>query len=450
MDVSGADDRNATTRDPLEDLKRNVDDFFLITNAIIICLMQCGFACLEVGSVRAKNATNIMMKNMMDMFISGTCYWLVGYSLAFGSGSSFTGLWDFVAGRGLSNGAFFSHWFFQFTFAATAATIVSGAVAERCSFVSYLAYSAVISGFLYPIVSHWAWSPEGWLSILGYQDFAGSGVVHLLGGVCALVGAVVLGPRIGRFDAKENELPGHSTPLVGVGGMILFTGFLAFNGGSLGHISQPGDGEQVAKVLANTALGGAGGALVTMALSRAGLAGRAANWSFLNSLNGALTGMVSVCACADQLQMWAALIVGAVAGPVFCFVSRTLIALKVDDPLDAVAVHGGGGVWGLVGGALLRSDTLVAGDLGAAGRLVACNLAGAAGIALWSGGACLLLFGALRKADLLRVSQQEELEGMDLSKHAEPAYPGPPWHGGTVSGKNPEGSYSNRAFNNEE
>ncbi|XP_059482687.1 putative ammonium transporter 1 isoform X2 [Neocloeon triangulifer] len=441
-DSSSASNASFKREDPLVDFKRNVDDFFLITNSIVICLMQCGFACLEAGSVRAKNATNIMMKNMMDMFICGACYWLIGYSLAFGTGSPLVGIGDYVAGRGLAAGALFSHWFFQFTFAATAATIVSGAVAERCTFASYLTYSAVISGIVYPVASHWAWSDEGWLSKLGYKDFAGSGVVHLLGGVCAFVGALLLGPRTGRFDNKtpQNEtFAGHSTPLVGVGAMILFTGFLAFNGGSLGHISHHGDGELVAKVLANTALGGAGGALVTMALGRAGLAGQAGKWSFLISLNGALTGMVSVCASADQLQLWASIFLGAIAGPIYCFVSQALVRFKV---------HGGGGVWGLLGGAILRSDTVVAGDFGLAGLLIGYNLVGVLAIAAWAGGTCCILFGLLRRGNLLRVSQEEELEGMDRTKHSEPAYPGPPWH--VKNNANAGEVFRNQAFVSEE
>ncbi|KAF4529392.1 hypothetical protein B566_EDAN003483 [Ephemera danica] len=383
--------------------------------------MQCGFACLEAGSVRAKNATNIMMKNMLDIFISGVCYWLLGYSLAFGSGSSLLGLGPYLAGVGLQGERLFSHWFFQFVFAATAATIVSGAVAERCSFTAYLVYSAVISGIVYPVASHWAWHHEGWLQNLGYTDFAGSGVVHLLGGMCALAGAVLLGPRLGRFDVTElkgqtyatgHPFAGHSTPLVGVGGMILFTGFLAFNGGSLGHVSQPGDGEVVAHVMANTALGGAGGALATLVMVRTGLAGGETHaWSFLASLNGGLTGMVCVCASAEQLEMWSSVLLGLISGPIYCAVSSLLTRFCVDDPLDAVAVHGGGGLWGLLGGALLRSSALPAGNVTAAGLGVARNALGALAIAVWAGGVCTGLFGALKFTGLLRVSPEAELKG---------------------------------------
>ncbi|KAL0271894.1 UNVERIFIED_CONTAM: hypothetical protein PYX00_005058 [Menopon gallinae] len=251
--------------------------------------MQCGFACLEAGSIRTKNVTNIIMKNMLDIFISCLAYWMVGYAFAYGRGNPFIGL-TYWAGAGIPKNKY-SHWFFQFVFAATAATIVSGAVAERCNFVAYIVYSAVISGVIYPVVSHWVWAKGGWLIDMGYTDFAGSGAVHLLGGACSLIAAMLLGPRIGRFERVE--MPGHSIPLVGIGGLILITGFLAFNGGSLGTITTFDAGSSISMVISNTVVGGTSAAGIALIAGRTGLAGPK-SWNFSLTLNGALTGMVGV------------------------------------------------------------------------------------------------------------------------------------------------------------
>ncbi|XP_069178973.1 putative ammonium transporter 1 [Procambarus clarkii] len=293
----------------LDILQNDLDTLFLIVFGILIFILQTGFAFLEAGSVRSKNTTNILLKNMLDVFIGGIAYWLVGFPLAFGGGNSFSGT-EYWASYGLSD-EHLAFWFFQFVIATTASIIISGSMAERCAFNAYLIYTTVLSAVVYPVVSHWTWSDVGWLKTQHYQDFGGSGVVHLTGGVAALVGAVILGPRIGRFGPKGKEIRGHCAgggvklclnfQLAALGGFILLFGFLAFNGGSQASISHEGDAVAIAKAVFNTDLG------------------------------------------------------------VF---RRHRCALGVpffDDPLDAVAVHMGGGLWGLVAVALFQDGGIVYG-----------------------------------------------------------------------------------------
>ncbi|XP_054285199.1 putative ammonium transporter 1 [Macrosteles quadrilineatus] len=417
---------NITMEDRLEYLDKNIDDMFLVFNAIIVSLMQAGFACLEAGCVNSKNVTSIIMKNVLDLFICGICYWLVGYSLAYSPGNSLLG-YSWWAGVGVSETSM-AHWFFQFIFAATAATIISGAVAERCNFAAYIVYSSVISGFVYPVVSHWAWGEGGFLATLGYRDFAGSGVVHAVAGVCSFIAAAFVGPRIGRFEnGLVVEKPGHSVPLVGIGGLLLVSGFLAFNGGSLGHISQPGDSEIVARSITSTIMGGSGAAVVVLVLSKVGLLGPP-TWAFSTTLNAVLAGMVSICAAADIYSTLGAIITGAIACPVYLVLRSFVIYLRVDDPLDAVAVHFGAGVWGVIAMPIFSKGGLAYGVDNESVAQLWHNTVGVLVMIIWSTVCSVLLFGLLRLLNLLRVSESEELEGLDISKHNEPAYPEKGWH----------------------
>lgn len=413
----------------LKHFEENTDVFFLITMGTIVFFLQCGFAFLEAGAVRSKNTTNILIKNMLDVFIGGLAYWLVGYPLAFGEGNGFCGT-TYWASTGLPDQKL-ALWFFQFVFAATAATIVSGSMAERCAFNAYLIYSIALTGVIYPIVSHWAWSDEGWLTAHPYQDFAGSGVVHLTGGVAALIGAIILGSRIGRFGANGKELRGHSVPLAALGGFILLFGFLAFNGGSQASISQEGDAAAVAKAIVNTVISGCSGGITVLLLYRSGLFGRSSTWSFLMAVNGALTGMVSICAGCNVVRPWGACVTGVVAGPIFLGIHFLLPKVRVDDPLDAVAVHMGGGLWGLVAVALFQEDGIV---FGGTPEVLAWNMAGALAIIGWSGGLCCIMFGVLRLLGILRVSPEMEVQGLDILKHGEPAYPAESWQENQYNG----------------
>jgi len=404
----------------LYELKFNIDNMFLIINGLIVSLMQVGFACLEAGYVQPKNVTNILLKNVLDLFLCALSYWLVGYGLAYGGGGCrFYGK-EYFAGLGVpesNNGV----WFFQYVFAATAATIISGAVAERCNFTAYLFYSVVISGITYPIASHWVWSSDGWLMKIGYSDFSGAGPVHLLAGTCSFVAALFIGPRIGRFSTTaSNQYSGHSMPLVTIGTLLLITGFLSFNGGSLGHITQPGDGVIVARCTINTILGGSGAAVVILALTKAGLVGES-RWPFAMTINAILIGMVSVCGAVQEYTSLSSIIIGMIGCIVYLVLQWIVPRLKVDDPLETTAVHFGGGLWGVIAPPLFVKGGFWhnAGSM----PLLKSNLIGAGSIILWSIINSVILFGFLRVFDLLRVSKDKEILGLDVSLHKEPAYP---------------------------
>lgn len=390
--------------------------------------MQCGFAFLEAGSVRSKNTTNILIKNLLDSCISAVCYYCLGWAFAYGKPSNaFIGYGQFALST--MPDSMYPNWFFQFVFAATASTIVSGALAERCEFVAYFAYCGLLTGFLYPVVTHWAWASDGWLYVgingVSYKDFAGSGVVHLLGGVCALVGAAILGPRIGRFDVDENgkntEIKGHSVPFAAMGGFILMFGFFAFNGGSQANITQPGDGTTVARAMTNTMLSGGAAALTVLFVHK--VVTKERKWSLLSTINAALTGMVSACCGCDLLEPWAALLVGCGAGLSYKLVSFLVEKAKIDDPLDAAAVHAGGGFWGLFITPILMDEGIVFKWDGQAFTRLGVNMIGAAAIAAWSAVLIGVLFMALKLLKLFRVSEEVEVKGLDIFKHGEPAYP---------------------------
>lgn len=462
----------------LDDLKENQDQFFLIVIAIIIFFMQCGFAFLEAGSVRSKNTVNILIKNILDAFIGGVSYWAIGWGLAYGGGGNpFCGGSEFF-GYHLAHGLY-AKWFFQFVFAATAATIVSGAIAERCQFGAYFVYSTLVTGWVYPPVSHWAWdggreeqrnvtaanngshwvweefgggsrpleggaaSPDdarlleitatvgtGWLSATGfYRDFAGSGVVHLLGGTCALVATYFMGARKGRFtkQGRPINMPGHSVPLAGLGGFILIFGFLAFNGGSQASISSAGDGAVVGLAIVNTILGGCAGGLCVLFFNRL----QGSHWSFLMTLNGALAGMVALCAGCDAYEPWAALVVGFFAGLSFIGVHYAMLAGQMDDPLDAVAVHGGGGLCGLFLLPFFMNGTGIfwtgADPQGDGAMTLAFNIAGAVCIITWSAFWSALMFFPLSYFRVFRIGRDMEFRGVDIVKHGEAAYPAEAW-----------------------
>ncbi|CAG0899114.1 unnamed protein product [Darwinula stevensoni] len=445
--------------------------------------MQAGFAFMEAGAVRSKNTVNILIKNLLDMLIGGIAYWLIGFPLAFGSEGNFFLSYSYWANYQLPSEKY-GHWFFDFVHAATASTLVSGSMAERCNFYAYLLYSFLITGFIYPVASHWAWHPKGWLKVTAFKDYAGGCVVHMLGGMCALVGAALMGPRIGRFHKKTGEahdIRGHSVPLAALGGFILLFGFLAFNAGFRGHISHPGDGEVISRAIVNALLGACGGGVGALVIHRAGTFGPTHAWSFLMTLNGALAGLVGVCAGSDVFPSWAALVVGVGAGFTFLCLHFLLLKLKVDDPLDAFPVHFGGGFFGIVAVAFFMEDGIIFNPsrnsalrlLGLnpaansalvkwfpgltnftrpdidipwiaidaprlrkwvkaspdvdTSRVLGWNLAGAAAISGWSATLCLILFGILKKFGILRVDKEMEIRGMDVIKHNEPAYPSTAW-----------------------
>ncbi|XP_032222678.1 putative ammonium transporter 1 isoform X2 [Nematostella vectensis] len=416
-------------------LQKSNDQIFLILMGMLIFFMQCGFAFLEAGAVRSKNTTNILIKNVLDGFLGALAYWLFGYSFAFANESNaFIGHWNFAMSYLPLN--LFSKWFFQFVFAATAATIVSGAMAERTEFMAYLFYSCLLTGFIYPVVTHWGWDGNGWLSKglnyddggvtvnVPYQDFAGSGIVHVVGGTCALVGAAILGPRIGRFvNGKPVTIPGHTVPMTALGGFILFMGFLAFNGGSQAQMSQAGDAEAVALSVVNTIIAGAGGAVTALFIKRI-VPGAGKNWSLLTTINGGLTGMVSICAGCNAVYPYCALVIGILGGMTYVLWSAAILKMKIDDPLDSCPVHMGGGVWGVLAVPLFNYKTGILYRWNKYSFYAwAWNIVGLLAIMAWSAGCAALMFGFCHLIGKLRVPEDIERKGLDIPKHGEPAYP---------------------------
>lgn len=472
----------------------NLNQFFLLVMGALVMFMQAGFAFLEAGAVRSKNVVNILIKNVLDCFCGALSYWAFGYAFAYGdvhedhpqSGANkfigFKYFFSIYADHKDGGDAYFAEWFFQFVFAATAATIVSGAVAERTQFAAYLAYSTFITGFIYPVITHWGWSGTGWLqnhdqeflhahqydadglfsydmgNAVGYVDFAGSGLVHCTGGIAALMGAIAIGARIGKFseDGKtQYTIPGHSVPIAALGGFILFLGFLAFNGGSeLAIVGYAGAGQAVAESFMNTIIGGAAGAIFAIACNYiyALVLGETAYWSLLTCINGGLAGMVAMCAGCNVLHQGAAFGLGGMAGITLWYFGLVLKKLGIDDPLDAFAVHYGGGIVGVLAtpvfmrGGIAYSKTCatqleeyeaegytgLCADPEADGcfscdrfeyKVFAWNFAGLLAITLWAGGLSLGMFMGLKYAGLLRVDRDIEIRGLDIRKHGEPAYP---------------------------
>eukprot|EP00127_Corallochytrium_limacisporum_P006295 Clim_evm6s225 gene=Clim_evmTU6s225 len=429
--VAGATNCPVATTDTerIDALEVSIDQLFLAIFGMIVFLMQAGFAFLEAGSIRSKNATNILFKNFMDVAIGATSYWLLGYGFAYGGGNEFAGN-NFFALHDLNNcenrGLFADFWF-QFAFAATAATIVSGAVAERMTIQGYAMYSIILTGFVYPIATHWHWG-GGWLDTegpndgaIGFQDYAGSTMVHCVGGMAGLVGSYIIGPRIGRFDEAGRPLPmpGHSTVLAALGGFILWFGFLAFNGGSELTVVG-GSSYTLNAAIVNTLLAGAGGANAALIF----LWIQNKQWSFLGAVNGALGGMVAICAGVDSVYPWAAYVIGIVAGITEVIWANMVLKAGIDDPVEAVAVHLGAGIWGTLAAPLFSVDTGIFYQWDSDSfKQFGWNIVGCLTIIAWVGVTMSIAFFTGNFFGLVRVTEKVELEGIDLYKHGEPAYP---------------------------
>lgn len=437
--VSSAAAQEPADSEVLADIVGAVDAAWLMIAAFLVFFMQAGFAMVEAGFVRVKNVSNILMKNILDACVGAISFWAVGWAFAYGvSGES--------ANAFIGDGHFFlkdfddyPSWIFQFAFAATAATIVSGAMAERTKFSAYLAYSAFITAIIYPVVVHWGWSEDGWLSAFtddpiggnGYIDFAGSGIVHAVGGFAGLVGALLVGPRIGKFgpDGKVRAIPGHSISLAVLGMFILWFGWYGFNPGSTLALSG-GGAALAAKVAVNTTLAAAAGA-VTLAIATKLITN---HYDVGLTVNGALGGLVSITAPCATVDPWAAIVIGAVGALVVYGAVRGLDAVKIDDPIGAVAVHGFSGVWGVLAVGLFSSQAGIeaAGyaDPGTYGLLLGGGVEqlgvqalGIAAIVAWTLLTAFIVFSAIRLTIGLRVSENEELRGLDLDEHGIDAYP---------------------------
>jgi ammonium transporter, Amt family len=401
-----------------------VDTVWTIITAMLVFFMQAGFAMVEGGFTRAKNTANIMMKNLMDFAMGSIAFWLIGFGIMFGNGNAFFGMTGFfvTAGSGELYDALnwtsvptLTAWFFQLVFAATAATIVSGAMAERTKFVSYLIYSFFISLVFYPIVGHWIWG-GGWLAEMGMLDFAGSTVVHSVGGWFALIGAIMLGPRLGKYDAsgKPLAIPGHSLSLATLGTFILWFGWFGFNPGS----TMGADVAAISLTATNTNLAAAAGAIAATITSW--LIFRKPDLSM--ALNGALAGLVAItCSCAF-VDPWVAIVFfGFVPGSVVVLSVMFFDRIKIDDPVGAISVHA---VCGSLGTALLglfhnQQGLLYGGGM----RFFTAQIVGVVSVFLFCAVGAFILFGLIKMTVGLRVSEEEEVEGLDINEHGNVAYP---------------------------
>ena len=409
----------------LADLAQGLDTVWVLLGAFLVFFMQAGFGMVEAGFIRAKNTCNILTKNFLDFCMASLGFFLFGYALMFGEGNSFVGAsgWCLAGLEPVQNGVpLYAFWLFQAAFCGAAATIVAGGMAERMRFQAYLLYSFLISAFIYPIVGHWIWG-GGWLSNMGFADFAGSTVVHMVGGFAALVGTTMLKPREGKYgvDGKANVLAGHNIPLASLGVFILWFGWFGFNAGSTLSV---GDGSLIGRVAINTNIAAAMGGIVAMVV----VWKRFGKPDLSMAMNGALAGLVAITAPCAYVEPWGAILIGGIAGYVVVRGVELLDKLQIDDPVGAFSVHGLCGVWG----------TLCVGIFGK----VSLGLANNGFIYGWNPmqlgiqmvgivstiAFIVVVMGIVFKLiDLtvgLRISREEELRGLDIGEHGMEAYGG--------------------------
>ena len=390
---------------------------WMLLSGILVFFMQAGFTLVESGMTSSKNAVNIAMKNLLDICVGSLTYWLVGYSLMYGDT---TNGWFFWGGLFQGEGA---DLFFQTMFAATAATIVSGAIAGRTKFETYAIFTLVMTAVIYPIAGGWQWQGSGWLTNLGFIDFAGSSIVHGVGGFAALVAAYMVGPRIGKYVNGETvPMPGHNQIIATLGVFILWLGWFGFNGGS--QLAWGGDdavGASTVVLVTNlAAAAGALGALIT-------------SWLYLKksnlsmSLNGALAGLVSITAGCGNMTAGGAVMAGLIGGIIVVFSIEFIEKkLKIDDAIGAVSVHGIAGFWGTIVIGLwgVDGDTGIGLFNGGGASQFIAQLTGAVAYMVWAIVLSFIVFSALKYTIGLRVTEEEEIRGLDISEHGSIAYPG--------------------------
>lgn len=390
-----------------------IDTIWVATACCLIFLMQAGFAFLESGMTRTKNAVNVIMKNYLDCCYGGLVFWLVGFGIMFGSNpTGWIGIDHFAP-------SLMSHWeytqlLFQMMFAATATTIVSGAMAERTRYSGYLIGAIVISGLIYPVFGSWAWGgmfgSNGWLKEMGFIDFAGSTVVHSIGGWCSLAGVMIVGPRLGRFGSKGEvrNIPGHNLLLVALGAFILWFGWFGFNGGSTVKADVT-----IGKIILNTHLAGCSGAVGIATL----LLVMRKPVLLTTVLNGSIGGLVAITAGCATMEVPLAILTGLLAGILVYFGAAFIQKLGLDDAVDAITVHGMCGIWGTLAAGMFYTDNMF--DLG----IIGVQLIGILAAFAWGFGCSLLMYTLLHKVVGLRSDALHEQRGLDFTEHAELGYP---------------------------
>lgn len=409
-------------------LQASLDNVFILMATALVVFMHAGFVLVEAGLTRAKNAGNIVMKNVMTTAVGVTVFFLVGFPIAFNG--SFDGIGKFIGAGNwfLGEGSFaygnlspFTFFVFQAAFAATAATIVSGAMAERTLFGGYVAFAVLMTAVVYPVVVRWQWG-GGWLYQLStpFHDFAGSTIVHLTGGVAAFVGAKMLGPRIGRYgpDGKPRAIPGHSIPFAIVGCIILLVGWFGFNGGS-----QLGADPVVGRIATTTFIAAGAGAIIAAIVTKL----QSGKTDVAMTGNGLLAGLVGITAGTYAVTPIGALIIGAVSGLIVVYAVAFIDKLKVDDPVGAISVHGVCGFFGTIAVGLFsneESEGFIAKGLfyGGGTKQLVSQIIGAVSVMAFVAIASFIVFGIIKATIGLRISEEVEREGLDVHEHGAPGY----------------------------
>jgi len=430
--MAGDPNGSNTYTDDVAGMKLAVNFAWTLIGAFLVFFMQAGFAFLGAGALRVKNTVNYFAKSYMDFSIGALAYWAVGFALMFGGSKLYAGLEDgnsiigwsgwFLSGSSYDVSTMM-FWMFQVVFAATAATIVAGACAERMKLQAYLIYSGIVTAVIYAIYGHWVWG-GGWLATLPYgvgvRDFAGSGVVHAVGGMVALAGIYLLGPRIGKFnkDGVPNAIPGHDVPMIVMGTFFLFFGWFGFNPAS----TLAATDLRISVIAVNTFLAGAAGATLVCYYTFF----KTKKVDIALTCNGALAGLVGITASCAYVPTWAAVVIGVVSGFIVMYgIKFNDWVLKVDDPVGAVAVHGYNGLWGLLTVGIFADGTYggVSGLIVGNTSQIIAQLIDMVVVVVWAFGTGYILFYIIKKIVGLRVSPEEELTGLDLGEHGYSAYP---------------------------
>lgn len=448
-----------------QQLQQAVESFFLLFNGVVVFLMSFGYTLIESGGVRSQNAGHSLFKSLLILITSALAYWITGYAFAFGGNPNVilgTRFWaserfgakdlspaveNFTNSNNLynlNNQDPYINFFYNYMLTFLVTNIAASAFAERARIPAYVLFSVVVSGFVYPFLAHWMWGANGWLgAIVGARDYGGSAIIYLTAGVAALVGTIFLGPRFGRFEPRSLPLFGHSIPVTSVGAILVAFGFFVLNSGADHRIIGKAYGDRVGHGVVNTLLSGsASGAtyyLLQRLIESIGEPTRHLKRRvFLSTVNSILAGMVAVAGGAVAYNSWSAVIVGAIAALSFLLWSKTLIKLQIDDPVETAAVHIGGGLWGIFAVPIFRRTVgpnvnggftedafysiIYRISVGESWRGLLNSLCTAAVVMAWTAVFVALLFLLLKLLNLLKVSKEEELRGIDLFQHGEPAY----------------------------